>query len=138
MQKKIKVLVFFLVILLILIIYLILTSESAKNLDNFSQQSRNEKMALLESKYQTRVKELFTVYETLAQDNNSAVEKFTELKNQLLILKEVPAKFKELHLNFVSALNSMEDYLKDKNQQGKIKSQQIINQLKADYSWLNN
>lgn len=139
MAKKSKILIFFWLILLVLILYLILTSESAKKIDNYSSQPvKNQITAWPEEDYKAKVKEIFTAYEKLAQDNSFKAEKVIELKNKLLALKGLPAKFKELHLKFVSALDRMEDYLKQKDQQGKNTSQQISNQLKADYSWLNN
>lgn len=147
MTKKAKILTFFLVVLLILILYLILTSESVKKIDNSdrsvqnkttAQEPQNKVTALSDEDYKAKVKEIFTAYEKLFQGNSFTMEKIAELKNQLLALKGLPAKFKELHLKFVLALTRLEDYLNQKDQRGKNTSQQITNQLKADYSWLNN
>lgn len=143
MTKKAKILIFFLLIILILILYLILTSESVKQINNpllgqAGQPVKSQATALPEADAQAKVKEIFTAYEKLAKDNNFTTEKIAELKNKLSVLKGLPANFEKLALNFVVAMNNMEDYLKKKDRQAKNASQQMINQLKADYSWLNN
>lgn len=139
MTKKAKILISFLAILLILILYLILTSESVKKVDDSKiQPVKSTSTILPEAEYQLKVKEVFTAYETMAQEKSFTTGKIDELRNKLLALKGLPAKFKELHLQLISALDRMEDYLNQKDQQGKNTSQQIINQLKADYSWLSN
>lgn len=154
MTKKAKILTFFLVVLLILILYLILTSGSVKKSDNSdlptgqagqsvqnkttAPEPQNKVAALSDEDYKAKVKEIFTAYEKLFQSSSFTMEKVVELKNQLLALKGLPAKFKELHLKFVLALTRLENYLNQKDQREKNTSQQITNQLKADYSWLNN
>ena len=138
MKKKAKILFFFSLIFLVLILYLILTSEPAKQSVSLKQPVKNQITALSEEDYKAEVKEIFITFEKLARDNSFKMDKIAELKNKLLALKGLPAKFKELHLKFVSALDQAEDYLKQKDEQGKNASQQIGNQLKADYSWLNN
>lgn len=136
MTKKAKVLIFFLLILLVLVLYLILTSESSTKLNDFSQQAQDEKIVLLEENYKAKAKEFLSAYENLIKDNNFTAEKITELKNKLLDLK-VPAKFKELHIQFVLALDRMENYLSQKDEWERSDSLRMVNQLKADYSWLN-
>ncbi|MDO8667969.1 MAG: hypothetical protein Q7K35_02610 [bacterium] len=138
MTKKVKILIFFSLILLALILYLVLTSGSVKKADISNQQVKNQAAPLLEEDYKAQVKETFIVYENLSKDNSLTAEKTGELKNKLLALKGLPAKFKALHINFVLALTMMEDYLNSKNEQGKVAGQRLVNQLKADYSWLNN
>lgn len=137
MAKQAKILIFFSLILLALILYLILTSESIKKIDNPEPNVKSETGAAPAEDYQSKVKKIFTAYEVLARQGNFTAEDIVNLKSKLLALKGLPAKFKELHLKFISALDRMEDYLKQKDQQGKSASQQIFNQLKADYSWLN-
>jgi len=137
MQKKQKILLFLLIILFFLILYLILTSESVKRVDNSSQQIKQDNSVLLENDYKVKAKEFFTAYENLIKNNSFTEKNITELKNQLLGLK-VPLKFKELHIRFVLALTKMENYLSQKIEQEKSDSFQAVNQLKADFSWLNN
>jgi hypothetical protein len=136
MDKKNKILILLLAVLLVLVFYLILTSESIKQTENLSQEIKSNKAVILEANYQNKASQIFTDYEKLLQDKNFTVEKITELKNELLGLK-VPAKFKELHIQFVQALDKMENYLSRKDEQEKNTSQQMINQLKADFGWLN-
>ena len=92
---------------------------------------------MLENDYKLKAKEFFTAYEALIKNNGFTEENLTELKNKLLGLK-VPVQFKELHIKFVLALTRMENYLSQKDEREKSDSFQAINQLKADYSWLNN
>ena len=136
-KKQTKILIFLLLILLFLILYLIFTSESVKQTDNFDQQAKQANFALLEADYKSKAKEFFAVYEGLIKDNTFTEKNITELKDNLLALK-VPAKLKDLHIRFVLALTKMENYLSQKDEREKGDSLQAINQLKADYSWLNN
>jgi len=136
MTNKIKILIFSSLILLALILYLILTSDSVRPTDQATPQAE-QAAVLSEGDYQLKVKEVFKAYEELSRDNNLTVEKIAELKNELFNFKGLPAKFKNLHINFVLAMDRMEDYLKVNDQQARNASQQIISQLKADYSWLN-
>lgn len=138
MTKPTKILIFLLFIFLILILYLILTSASVKKNDNVDQPAKNQASALSDEDYKMKAKEIFIAYEELAQDNSFTTEKIAALKDRLLAVKGLPAGFKELHLNFVSAMDRMEDYLREKDQPARDTSQKITNQLKADYSWLNN
>jgi len=137
MTKKAKILIFLLLILFFLILYLIFTSESVKQANNPNQQIKQDNSAMLETDYKLKAKEFFDAYESLIKDNGFTEKNITELKSKLLGLK-VPVKFKELHIRFVLALTRMENYLSQKVEREKSDSFQAINQLKADYSWLNN
>jgi len=137
MKKKEKILIIFLVVLLFLVLYLLLTSESVKNKTNVIQPAKVEKIAMSDEKYMAETKIIFNTFEKSLADNNLTAEQTAELKNQLLALKGFSAKFKEPHLKFVLALDEMENYLSQKDEQKKSDSFQAINQLKADYSWLN-
>ncbi|MFH0955685.1 MAG: hypothetical protein V1801_00495 [Candidatus Falkowbacteria bacterium] len=136
MEKKQKTLIFLLLILFLLILYLIFTSESVRETTNFAPQIKQDDSVSLETGYKLKAKEFFIIFENLIKNNSFAEENIAELKNKLLDLK-VPVKFKELHIRFVLALTRMENYLRQKDEQEKGSSLQEINQLKADYSWLN-
>ena len=136
MEKKTKVLMILLLILFGLVLYLIFTSESIKQTAKSVPQPKQDNTIMLESNYKLKAKEFFVAYEGLIKDNGFNEQNISELKNNLLSLK-VPLKFKELHIQFVLALTKMENYLAEKNDQEKSASIQAINQLKADYSWLN-
>jgi len=136
MTKKNKVLISLLVILLLLVLYLVLTSGSVRD-ESRPAPAKNEDAVQLENNYTTEAKELFNDYLTMIQADSFTLESLAALKNKILDLK-VPTKFKELHINLVLALTKMENYLNSRNEQEKIFSQQMVNQLKADYSWLNN
>ena len=137
MEKKAKILIVLLLVLLLLVLYLIFTSESVKEANNPALETKQDNSAMLETDYKLKAKEFFTAYEGLIKNNNFTEQNITELKTKLLELK-VPAQFKELHIKFVLALTRMENYLSQKNEQEKSDSFQAVNQLKADYSWLNN
>jgi len=137
MDKKIKILIFLLLILLLLILGLIFTSELFKSENNSNQEVKPNNSVLLEADYKLKVKELFSIYDNLIKDDSFSQENIAELKNKLLALK-VPVKFKELHIQFVLALTEMENYLEQKDELEENASPEVINQLKTDYSWLNN
>lgn len=137
MPKKPRILIFLLLILFGLILYLILTSESIKPADNSNKELKPDNLAGLENDYKSQAGKFFTAYEGLISSNNFTEKNIMEIKSKLLDLK-VPIKFKELHLRFLLALNKMENYLRLKDEQEKKHSLKAINQLKADYSWLNN
>jgi len=137
MQKKQKILIFLLLILFLLILYLIFTSESVRETTNPALQMKQDNSVMLETDYKVKAKEFFIAYENLIKNSSFTEENITELKNKLLDLI-VPVKFKELHIRFVLALTKMENYLSQKDEQEKSSSLEAVNQLKADYSWLNN
>lgn len=134
MTKKLKILICLLIALLLLVLYLILTSESATNKN---QSASIEKTNIqMENEYIKQAKEIFSAYNNLTVSDNFTREQVSALKNQLLELK-VPTKFKELHINLVMAMTKMENFFDSNNEEEKTSGQQIISQLKNDYSWLN-
>jgi len=136
MKKNEKILISLLIILFFLVLYLILTSESVKQINNPNQQVKKDNSIVLENDYKPKAKEIFIDYENLIQNSSFTKENIESLKSKLLDLK-VPAKFKELHIQLFLALTKMENYLDQKNEQDKSDSLQTVNQLKANYSWLN-
>lgn len=136
MRKKQKILIFLLLILFFLVLYLIFTSESARLPDNSAEQANSNNAILLKEDYKLKAKEFFSVFENLANAGGFTQGNTAELKNKLLDLK-VPVKFKDLHIKFIMALAGVEDYLAGKGGSFKSGSLQVVNQLKADYSWLN-
>ncbi|MDP2708901.1 MAG: hypothetical protein Q8O93_02520 [bacterium] len=137
MTNKSKFIIFLLLVLLALVLYLILTSESITKGDQAGEPARNQTFADLESEYRPRSAELLARFESLIRRNDVRAEEVAELKNELLDLK-VPAQFKDLHVKFAMALTSLENYLDLADEAEKNKSLQAVNQLKADYSFLNN
>ncbi len=137
MAKKTKILIFLAAVFLTLALYLILTSESIQKNQVINQLTKDKNITQLEENYQAKSREIFKAYEQLIQADNFSPENIIEHKNRLLDLR-VPAKYKELHLNLVWALTKMENYLNQKDAKEKTASLEMTNQLKADYSWLNN
>ena len=146
MNKKQKILIFLLLILLLLVLALIFTSESFKPKNSPVQEVKQASSVLLEADYRLKTKELFNIYDSLIKNDSFNKENIAELKNKLLALKGIPEKFKDLHIRFILALTGLENYLDQKSElkenndgePGKNSSLEAINQLKLDYSWLNN
>lgn len=141
MAAKNKILAFLLLILLVLILYLILTSEAVKKTSGPNQPAENKNVILSEEDYKAKAKEIFSVYEKLALENSLTIDKVEELRNELLSLRisgQAKPIFQKLHLTFVQALDKTKDYLSSKIEQEKLTSQQMMDKLKADYSWLSN
>lgn len=123
----------------ILVFYLIFTSADFSRKTEPTGESGQIKidLGLLEKNYKTQTKVILANYLRLAQDEESLnIEQVRQTREQLLALK-VPTQFKDLHLNLVLALTKMEDFLTGGDREKKIASQQLINEAKANYIWLN-
>lgn len=136
MIKKERILIMLILVFLLATVYLILTSKPIQKIDQSRLASDNNNIARLEEKYQAQAKNIFSDYEKLIANNNYTIEQITQIKNKLLNLK-VPTKFKDLHINLILALTRMENWLINKNESEKIAGEQIINQVKTNYAWLN-
>lgn len=144
MTKKAKILILLLLVVLVLFFYLILTSASFKNRADSNrsvgpadQPAKNQAPPLSEEDYKIEFKKIFVAYEKLARDNSFTPEKVSELIKQTLNLKSPTRKFIMMQTSLFIALNKMADYLKQKDRSGKNPGQEIVNQLTANYSWLN-
>jgi len=137
MSKKEKILLFLLVMILVTFIYLIITSESSiiKNKETENFKENDNYLEELEDSYKQKVSEILSKYLKLAEGSDFNIKQINDVRNELLNLK-MPAKYKDLHLSIVLAINKMENYLLAGNEQIKMESQQIINQVKANYIWL--
>lgn len=135
MPKKMKILIFLLLICFLLALYLILTSESADLSGNAALKHEQSGIVGVEEDYRIKAKALFASFGALAYKAGFTEENVAELKSKLLDLK-VPLKFKELHVKFVLALAGIEDSLKQKNDAWKSESLRAANRLQADYGWL--
>ena len=71
-----------------------------------------------------------------ADENLLTLEFINQTKNQLLALK-MPTKYKDLHLDLILAMTKMEDYLEDGDEGKKAESEELIQQAKTEYEWLN-
>jgi hypothetical protein len=138
MKKKLLIIIFLAVILLMLLLYLILTSQSVKPTVGLSQPTKSEPVILSDETYKTEVKEIFTSYQKMAINNKFTLGDITDLKNRLLGIKGLPAQFQKLHLNFILALDRMVEYLQSNDGKEKQLSLKMADQLKVEYSWLNN
>jgi hypothetical protein len=136
MEKRQATLIFLLIILFSLVLYLIFTSESIKETDNTTQSVKQDNSAALEFAYKLKAKKLLKSFDYLV-NNNLTEQNIAELRNNSLALTGVPKKFQNLHAQFVIALDKMKNYFSQNIETEKNSSLEIINQLKADYTWLN-
>jgi competence protein ComGC len=137
MSKQLKILLILLIIAILLVLYLIMTAKTIeRDQDKTSNQADKINLEQLENRYKDEVKNIFVNYSELIKDENFDVEQIRSIKNQLLDLR-VPTKFKDLHLQFVLAITKMEDFLQTGDKEEKINSQQMINEIKVNYVWLN-
>lgn len=139
MTKKAKIIVFLLCLSVVLLLYLILTSEPKAKFPQAImkiEQNQLTKVEQLEADYTREVKPIFAELVELINQQKYTNQEVSRLKQQLLNLI-VPTKFKNLHLDLFLAIIKMENYLASGKSSEKIESQQLINQAKADYNWLN-
>ncbi|MFH1233752.1 MAG: hypothetical protein V1649_03855 [Patescibacteria group bacterium] len=137
MIKKEQILIALFFVFLSATVCLMLTSMPIQKINNPNLALSNISIAQMENGYKAQAKNIFNDYTRLIINNNYTLDQITQIKNRLLNLK-VPAKFKELHVNLVLALTRMENWLINKNESEKIACQQIVDQAKTDYDWLNN
>lgn len=82
--------------------------------------------------------EFITATTTAKTENQQELsEKISTLRNQLMEVK-VPTEFKDLHLNLLLALNKMDSYLDDRNEEEGLAGLDLISQAKINYEWLSN
>ncbi|MBU0879697.1 MAG: hypothetical protein ABIJ83_04475 [Patescibacteria group bacterium] len=136
-RKREQILISLIIVFLLIITYLIITSKTVQKVNQSNSATNNITTAQMEEKYQTQVKKISNYYEKLISTNDYTIDQITQTKNKLLNL-QVPTKFKDLHINLVLALTRMENYLTNKDEAEKIIAQQLINQVKIDYSWIAN
>ncbi|MDO9399200.1 MAG: hypothetical protein Q7T79_00720 [bacterium] len=137
MIKREQILISLIFVFLLVAIYLVFTSKTIQKVDQSNLTTANVDIAQLEEKYQTQVKKIFNNYEKLIVNNNYTLDQIVQIKNRLLNL-QVPTKFKDLHINLILALTRIENWLMNKDETEKVIAQQIIDQIKIDYSWINN
>lgn len=144
MTNKSKIFIFFIIILLFIAVYLAVISKPVKQDQPEKQNGAKTNNAvdavlnldLLEKSYKLETKVILANYLRIAQDETINIESVKRTKEQLLSLK-VPTEFKELHLSLILSLDKMEDYLESGDEADKLKSQEMIEEQKAEYEWLN-
>lgn len=136
MSKKAKILILLSVIFFLLILYLLITAEPVKKMDLTDNKFNTSQLERLTNNYQEQAGVIIANYLKLLKDDSYNLDQVKQIKDKLLELK-VPTIFKNLHIDLVLALTKMENFLLEGKEPDKIESQRIINQIKADYSWLN-
>jgi len=148
MSKKAKILLILSCLALLIIIYIAITSESDviklehKSIDNSGSKSINKttqptvSIEQLKAEYQEKVSVIMAKYLDLVEQEKLEINNLNEIREELLELK-LSEDFKDLHINFILALDKMEDYLLNGDMEAKLGSEQLISDLLDDYSWLN-
>ncbi len=139
MSKNAKILIILLAVVVLAAIYLLFNLHSlARNKQEGAKVAQTSAVDLkkMETDYKARSKTILADYEKLAEEPDVKEAQIQGAKSRLLDLK-VPTQFKDLHINLVLAMVKMEDFLKTGDANEKIASQQMINQAKASYGWLN-
>ncbi|MEK7557987.1 MAG: hypothetical protein AAB530_02150 [Patescibacteria group bacterium] len=136
-KKREQILISLIIVSLLVITYLIITSKTVQKVNQSNLATNNITTAQMEEKYKAQVKKILNYYEKLISTNDYTLGQIVQTKNKLLNL-QVPTKFKDLHINLVLTLTRMENYLTNKDEAEKIIAQQLINQIKIDYSWIFN
>lgn len=146
-MKSIKKIIFVITIVaFIIIVYLLLSAEDkqlsqvdlSKNIDNKISQNVAPTQEEMLFNYQKRMKEIFQNYLQIIQNSEIANDDLEQIKKNVLAVNNVPTAYKDLHINFIFAIDKMQKYLVSKEDVDKISSDDIIKTLKINYSWLNN
>jgi len=90
----------------------------------------------LEKDYEKYFKRIFNEYEQISADNQLNIDLVKKTKEEILNLK-VPAKYKDLHIDFILALVKMENYFSGGDNKEKAASLNAIKQIRENYLWLN-
>lgn len=137
MSKNGKILLALLIAALFLVLYLIINSRPVvRTKDNAGSQVKKVDLMLLENDYKKEAKAILQEYYELIDKDDLKTEELRAVRDKLLALK-VPAKFKDLHLSLVLAVAKIEKSLADDSKEGRIAGQEAINEIKANYTWLN-
>ena len=137
MSNKIKILLTLLIVAIILVFYLVIKSKPLSRIpEQPNEQTRKVDLKQLESDYKSEAKGILDDYSVLISKENLKVEEVKIIRDRLLGLK-VPAEFKDLHLSLVLAVAKIEKSLADDSKEGRIAGREAINEIKANYTWLN-
>ncbi|MCL5794877.1 MAG: hypothetical protein M1338_00755 [Patescibacteria group bacterium] len=129
MRKKITTIFLLLIVTITLSACGIGGKNQAKSFFGNQQQKQiNSSNPELEKEYENELK---TIMAPVWQG-----QQFDGIKDKVLALK-APAKYIELHLNLVLALDKIESGKNNSDQTKVQEGLDKINQLKAQYSWLN-
>lgn len=138
MSKKAKFLLISSCLTLLIIAYIAFTSESGIiKLDKKVVEEIQPAILIeqLKIEYKEKANKIIVSYLDLLDHEKLEINNLNEIKARLLELK-LPEDFKELHVNLVLAFDKMENYLLNENTEDELKSQQLIDELIADYSWI--
>lgn len=91
---------------------------------------------LIKETYKAKVKIILANYYRFASDESLDLEQVEKTKSELLSLK-VPTEFMDAHLELILALDKMENYFENKDEELKKESLKIIEKIKNENNWLN-
>jgi len=144
MSNKDKfILIFFIIIITGFIFYLFATitrvdinkADIANQAEISDSGNSNIFTEQLKLAYRSEARLIFYNYNHLIKNPDLTEQQLNQTKEQLLSLK-VPGEYKDLHIKFVLAVTMMEKYLQTNNNEDKLSSQELINKIKENYTWL--
>jgi len=141
MSKASKLLISLIFLSFFAFLYLIITIEKEipftplKPINQKISKTPSINLQKLELDYQKNIKDILLVYLDLINNNSLSQEKIEKLKKELFALK-VPPQYRNLHLQLVTAMNKMQEYLKSGDEKTKLAQEDIINDLRHQYQWL--
>jgi hypothetical protein len=135
MAKK-NIIIIILAVAVLLVLYLIFKSKPVE-IDNKNNKTSNqvEKVDLeqMEKNYEKDVKVIINDYLAILKKNDLKLEEVMIIRDKLLALK-LPPKYKDMHLKLVLSASKV---VEAGGKEGIIEAVKIINELKANYVWLN-
>lgn len=151
MTKEVKILSVLSLTVFVLAMYIWIGSRRVRIADDGKSQLGNgaeivqEKPApdlvKIESDYRENTKNILRSYEEMINEedlleNSEKIKEVNDLEDDLIGLT-VPEEFKNLHVNFVLALNKIESYAKNGNKEDMSKGLLMIQEIKNQYTWTN-
>lgn len=111
---------------------------SSSKISGSAEQKEAPKVdqAALEDNYKIKAKSVVSDFAASMQSGQFAAGKI-EQSREILLGLTVPAKFKDLHIELVLALDRMDEFVKTGDASKKTISEEMIAKAKANYEWLN-
>jgi len=150
MKKEMKIIIFLFLTASVLFFYIFMNSRTVVVSQDSDQKNGEDKESVkkvlsmneIEADYKENTKMIFKDYEEIIGSNNNflgdneKIEKMNKLESDLMGLT-VPAEFKSLHFNFVLALNKIESYAENGDEDDMNKGFSMIEDIKNQYTWIN-
>lgn len=138
MLKK-NILLIILAIAVLLVLYLIFKFEPAE-IDNKNNKPGNQAQKIdleqMEKNYKKEVKIILDDYLAILKKDDLKLGEVMAVRDRLLALK-LPPEYKNMHLKLVLSASKIEEDIQSGEKNSIAEAIKIINELKANYIWLN-